>query len=94
MSPRKKRRKKPQRRDVRLDKLKAILERARSEPLSEEEKNQIVGKLSRIHQKEIVVETARDESIIGGIVCKIGHIIYDGSIRNQLERMKEQLRYD
>ena len=43
MSPRKKRRKKPQRREVKLDTLKSILERAKSEPLSDEDIEQLTA---------------------------------------------------
>jgi len=32
-----------------------------------------------------------DEELIGGIVTRIGSTIYDGSVRNQLERAKAQL---
>ena len=63
-------------------------------PLNEEEIESIQSKLARIFKKEIVVETTLDESVIGGIICKIGSVVYDGTIRNQLERMKEQMRYN
>ena len=41
-----------------------------------------------------IAETSRDEGIIGGIICKIGSVVYDGSIRNQLEKIQEQMRYN
>jgi F-type H+-transporting ATPase subunit delta len=32
-----------------------------------------------------------DESLLGGIVTRIGSTIYDGSVRNQLRRLREEL---
>jgi len=64
------------------------------EPLGEDELRKVSELLSKIHNKEIVIETSRDESIIGGVICKIGSVVYDGSLRNQLEKIKEQMRYN
>jgi F-type H+-transporting ATPase subunit delta len=35
------------------------------------------------------VET--DASLIGGVVARIGGMVYDGSVKTQLERLKETL---
>jgi len=32
-----------------------------------------------------------DEKLIGGAVVRIGSTIYDGSVRNQLERMRARM---
>jgi F-type H+-transporting ATPase subunit delta len=37
------------------------------------------------------VTTRVDESIIGGVVARIGSTVFDGSISRQLERLKVQL---
>jgi F-type H+-transporting ATPase subunit delta len=37
----------------------------------------------------VVVTTKQDPSLIGGIVTRIGDLMYDGSIRAQLARIKE-----
>jgi F-type H+-transporting ATPase subunit delta len=37
------------------------------------------------------VSTAVDPSILGGVVARIGSTVYDGSIRRQLERLREQM---
>ncbi len=41
--------------------------------------------------KRIVVETAVDDELIGGVVAQIGSIIYDGSIKSQLRRLRNDL---
>jgi F-type H+-transporting ATPase subunit delta len=34
---------------------------------------------------------AIDESLIGGLVTRIGSTVYDGSVKAQLERLEESL---
>jgi F-type H+-transporting ATPase subunit delta len=41
--------------------------------------------------KEVVVERKEDPAILGGVVARIGDVVYDGSIRTQLERMRERI---
>jgi F-type H+-transporting ATPase subunit delta len=33
-----------------------------------------------------------DPSLIGGIVTRIGSVVYDGSVRTQLQEIKERLK--
>jgi len=32
-----------------------------------------------------------DESILGGVIAKVGGTVYDGSVASQLERMRQRL---
>jgi F-type H+-transporting ATPase subunit delta len=41
--------------------------------------------------KRIVVETAVDDDLIGGVVAQIGSVVYDGSIKSQLRRLRDDL---
>ncbi len=41
--------------------------------------------------KEVILSTQEDPSLIGGVVTKIGNIIYDGSLKTQLLKAKENL---
>lgn len=47
--------------------------------------------LSKITGKKVNLNFATDESLLGGIVTRIGSTVYDGSVRNQLERLREEL---
>lgn len=38
--------------------------------------------------KEVILEMEEDPSIIGGMVTKLGNVIFDGSVRTQLEKIK------
>ncbi len=48
----------------------------------------IKSKLEAFTGKGIVIETAVDKSIIGGVVVKIGDKIIDKSVKNMLNRLK------
>ncbi|MGB9698076.1 MAG: ATP synthase F1 subunit delta [Thermodesulfobacteriota bacterium] len=41
--------------------------------------------------KEILLAVEKDQSLIGGVLIKIGNTIYDGSLLKQLQRIKENL---
>jgi F-type H+-transporting ATPase subunit delta len=60
-------------------------------PLTPEKTQRLEASLSDMTGKRVQVETAVDPSIIGGIVTRIGSTVYDGSIRTQLVKMRQQL---
>jgi F-type H+-transporting ATPase subunit delta len=41
--------------------------------------------------RHVTVTTRVDPSILGGVVARVGSVVYDGSVATQLERMKQQL---
>jgi F-type H+-transporting ATPase subunit delta len=62
-------------------------------PLSTEEQSRIKAVLMKVSGcSEVVVETRVDASIIGGLVTRIGNVVLDGSVQNQIESMREHLR--
>ena len=56
---------------------------------------QLVGgnksQLESSTQKEVILSVEEDPSLIGGVLTKIGNVIYDGSLRTQLLKIKENL---
>lgn len=48
-------------------------------------------KLAAMTGKNVRLSFTTDEELIGGIVTRIGSTIYDGSVRNQLQQVKERL---
>jgi F-type H+-transporting ATPase subunit delta len=44
--------------------------------------------LSRLSGKKAKLKFTIDESLLGGIVARLGSTVYDGSVRGQLERLK------
>jgi F-type H+-transporting ATPase subunit delta len=49
------------------------------------------GVLERRTGKTVVLTSRHDPSLIGGMVTKVGNLLYDGSLKTQLERMKESM---
>src|SRR5215510_195051 len=60
-------------------------------PVAADTKQSVEAKLRSLTGKNVRVEFDTDSDIIGGIVTRIGSTIYDGSVRNQLEQIKEKM---
>lgn len=60
-------------------------------PVADATKQALEKKLGEITSKRIRLSFQTDESLLGGIVTRIGSTIYDGSVRNQLRRLGEEL---
>jgi len=60
-------------------------------PLSEIEKQELRTNLEKMTGKRVSPSFEIDNSIIGGVVTTIGSTVYDGSIRTQLQQLKEQM---
>ncbi|HLB44539.1 MAG TPA: ATP synthase F1 subunit delta [Candidatus Limnocylindrales bacterium] len=41
--------------------------------------------------REVVLEASVDPAIVGGVVARVGSLVFDGSVTRQLERMREKL---
>ena len=41
--------------------------------------------------KQVIVETAVDPALIGGIVARVGDLVLDGSVRTQLADLRAKL---
>ncbi len=51
----------------------------------------IKKKLESLTGKQVDIDTKVDSSLIGGARARIGSVIYDGSIKNQLNKMRDHL---
>jgi F-type H+-transporting ATPase subunit delta len=61
-------------------------------PLGEAELERIREALSRRVGAEVRLETSVDPELIGGVVAKVGDLLFDGSVRTQLGALGESLR--
>lgn len=59
--------------------------------LSAEQLEALAAKLSKVTGKNIVLKTTLDQTLIGGIIVKIGDKLIDGSVERQLKVMKAAL---
>ncbi len=60
-------------------------------PLTSERLNDIQSKLAQATGKTVTLQTRVDPSILGGMVAKVGSVVYDASVTRQLEKMKQRL---
>ena len=58
-------------------------------PLKDEVLEQVEKSLEGLIAKKIKSEVREDKDLIGGIVVRIGDLVLDGSVRAQLEGLKE-----
>ncbi len=59
--------------------------------LADDEKRRLEQQIAIITGKKVRAEYRRDHSVLGGAVVRVGSTIYDGSVKGQLHRLKEQL---
>ena len=60
-------------------------------PVPPATKQTLETKLHSLTGKRVRIEFDTDPEMIGGIVTRIGSTIYDGSVRNQLQQIKEKM---
>lgn len=60
-------------------------------PLDESQQAAVQAALAKVTGKQVLGQYAVDESLIGGVVAKIGSRIYDGSVRGQLDSLRDRL---
>jgi len=59
--------------------------------LSDGEKQELESQVQKLTGKKVRARYSRDEAILGGAIVQVGSTIYDGSVRGQLERIKEAI---
>lgn len=61
-------------------------------PLKAEARASIEKALAGLTSKEVKLEVTEDASLIGGVIVKLGDLVLDGSVRAQIESLKESFR--
>lgn len=52
---------------------------------------QITAQLEKLSGKKVVLTRKVDPSLLGGVVARVGDVVYDGSARTQLATLRDQL---
>lgn len=60
--------------------------------LQPEERSAMERDLQRVTGKKIRARYQQDRSLLGGAVVRVGSTVYDGSVKGQLERIRQALR--
>jgi F-type H+-transporting ATPase subunit delta len=75
--------------DARLGFAEAQISSARE--LGDAEKRSLEGQMEKTTGKKIRAHYGIDPSLLGGAVVRVGSTIYDGSVKGQLEKIKEAI---
>jgi F-type H+-transporting ATPase subunit delta len=59
--------------------------------LGDAEKHTLEVEIAKLTGKRVRAQYGLDASLLGGAVVRIGSTIYDGSVKGQLERIKEAI---
>lgn len=71
----------------RINTLKAVVVTA--VPMLDSEKQSLKEKLEKKYDKNIIMTTQVDKSILGGVFVRVGNDIIDGTVKSKLDEMKE-----
>ena len=75
--------------DERLGRVKAMVTTA--VPLGAEVQEHLRQRLEQMTGKTAYLEVKQDPTILGGLVTQMGSLVYDGSLRTRLARLREEM---
>jgi F-type H+-transporting ATPase subunit delta len=61
-------------------------------PLEPESIKQLESTLSHLVQKQVVLDTRVDRQVLGGVSTQVGSVVFDGTLRSQLDDLKRALQ--
>ena len=76
--------------DAHLGRLRARVSSA--VPLDAAEADALAVRLSQLTRAKVLLERTVNPGLIGGAVAQVGSLVYDGSIRTQLEELRNSLK--
>jgi F-type H+-transporting ATPase subunit delta len=59
--------------------------------LSPEKTKALADSLAKVTGKKVEVQVSVDPELLGGVVARIGSTVYDGSVKTQLQRLRQEL---
>lgn len=59
--------------------------------LSEQERTALRERFTQVTGQKAEVDFRRDEELLGGVLAQVGSVVYDGSVRGSLERLRQSL---
>ncbi len=77
--------------DARLGRIRAKVTSA--VPLTDGEAKAIAEKLAVAEKAQVIVESSVDPALLGGVVAQVGSLVYDGSVRSQLEELRRAMKH-
>jgi F-type H+-transporting ATPase subunit delta len=62
-----------------------------AQPLTAGQLSQITAALEKLSGRKVQLSRREDPSLIGGVIAKVGDVVYDGSVRSQLRQLRDQI---
>lgn len=62
-----------------------------AKPLDATQLSQITAALEKLSGKKVDISKREDPSLLGGVVAKVGDVVYDGSLRTQLRTLRDEI---
>ena len=60
-------------------------------PLNVAQQDELRATLERLSGKKIQIELKEDKTLLGGVIARVGDLVYDGSLRTQLRELRRSL---
>ena len=76
--------------DQQAGRIRATVTSAR--PLGDDQVDRLRDAIGRMTGRSVVLASQTDASLIGGVVAQVGTTLLDGSLRTQLERLRQELK--
>jgi F-type H+-transporting ATPase subunit delta len=80
------------RREINERKGLVVAEITTASPFGPSEQQLLSARLQQMTGKQVQLQFSTDPAIIGGVVTRIGSVVYDGSVRTQLQAFKQRLK--
>ena len=64
---------------------------ASARKLTDSEIKSLADKIAAHLKQEVVIRASVDDSLIAGLVCRIGDVVYDGSMRRRIQLLSNQM---
>ena len=62
-----------------------------AKPLDATQLSQIQVALEKLSGKKVDITKREDPKLLGGVLAKVGDVVYDGSLRTQLDNLRDEL---
>lgn len=62
-----------------------------AKPLDAAQLSQITVALERLSGKKVDITKREDPKLLGGVLAKVGDVVYDGTLRTQLDNLRDEL---
>ncbi len=69
----------------------ADVEITTARPLNEDDRRQLEEQVSRLAGSRVRAMYVEDATLLGGAIVRLGSTVYDGSVRGQMQQMKQRL---